>query len=102
MRTAWAKGAGTGRVVMKHAMKNAAIPVVTVLGLQIGFMLGGTVLIEQIFSIPGIGPYFIRAVTSFDVPVIQGVAIVFVFITVGLSLIVDICYGLLDPRVRVQ
>jgi peptide/nickel transport system permease protein len=102
VRTAWAKGAGTGRVVMKHAMKNAAIPVVTVLGLQIGFMLGGTVLIEQIFSIPGIGPYFIRAVTSFDVPVIQGVAIVFVFITVGLSLIVDICYGLLDPRVRVQ
>ena len=102
VRTAWAKGAGTGRVVMKHAIKNAAIPVVTVLGLQIGFMLGGTVLIEQIFSIPGIGPYFIRAVTSFDVPVIQGVAIMFVFITVGLSLIVDICYGLLDPRVRVQ
>src|SRR5215218_3574071 len=77
VRTAWAKGAGTRRVVMKHAMKNAAIPVVTVLGLQVGFLLGGTVIIEQIFSIPGLGPYFIRGVTSLDVPVIQGVAIVF-------------------------
>jgi len=102
VRTAWAKGAGTRRVVLKHAMKNAAIPVVTVLGLQIGFLLGGTVIIEQIFSIPGLGPYFIRAVTSFDVPVIQGVAIVFVLITVVLSLLVDISYGLLDPRVRVK
>jgi peptide/nickel transport system permease protein len=102
VRTAWAKGASTRRVVLKHAMKNAAIPVVTVLGLQIGFLLGGTVIIEQIFSIPGMGPYFIRAVTSFDVPVIQGVAIVFVLITVALSLLVDISYGLLDPRVRVE
>ena len=102
VRTAWAKGAGTRRVVMKHAMKNAAIPVVTVLGLQVGFLLGGTVIIEQIFSIPGLGPYFIRGVTSLDVPVIQGVAIVFVLFTVTLSLLVDITYGLLDPRVRVE
>jgi peptide/nickel transport system permease protein len=102
VRTAWAKGAGTTRVVLKHAMKNAAIPVVTVLGLQIGFLLGGTVIIEQIFSIPGLGPYFIRGVTALDVPVIQGVAIVFVLFTVVLSLLVDISYGLLDPRVRVE
>ena len=102
VRTAWAKGSGTSRVVLKHAMKNAAIPVITVLGLQIGFLLGGTVIIEQIFSIPGIGPYFIRGVTSLDVPVIQGVAIVFVLFTVFLSLLVDISYGLLDPRVRVE
>jgi peptide/nickel transport system permease protein len=102
VRTAWAKGAGTTRVVLKHAMKNAAIPVVTVLGLQVGYLLGGTVIVEQIFSIPGLGPYFIRAVTSFDVPAIQGVAIVFVLIAVTLSLLVDISYGLLDPRVRVK
>jgi peptide/nickel transport system permease protein len=102
VRTAWAKGAGTTRVVLKHAMKNAAIPVVTVLGLQVGYLLGGTVIVEQIFSIPGMGPYFIRAVTSFDVPAIQGVAIVFVLIAVTLSLLVDISYGLLDPRVRVK
>jgi peptide/nickel transport system permease protein len=102
VRTAWAKGSGTARVVLKHAMKNAAIPVVTVLGLQIGFLLGGTVIIEQIFSIPGLGPYFIRGVTALDVPVIQGVAIVFVLFTVVLSLLVDISYGLLDPRVRVE
>jgi peptide/nickel transport system permease protein len=102
VRTAWAKGSGTSRVVLKHAMKNAAIPVVTVLGLQIGFLLGGTVIIEQIFSIPGLGPYFIRGVTALDVPVIQGVAIVFVLFTVVLSLLVDISYGILDPRVRVE
>jgi peptide/nickel transport system permease protein len=102
VRTAWAKGARTSGVVLRHAMKNAAIPVVTVLGLQVGFLLGGTVIIEQIFSIPGLGPYFIRGVTSFDVPVIQGVAIVFVLITVVLSLLVDISYGFLDPRVRVE
>jgi peptide/nickel transport system permease protein len=101
-RTAWGKGAGTKRVVLKHAMKNAAIPVVTVLGLQIGFLLGGSVIIEQIFSIPGMGSYFVQAVTSFDVPVIQGVTIVFVIVAVLLSLIVDISYGLLDPRVRVR
>ena len=59
-------------------------------------------IIEQIFSIPGLGPYFIRAVTSFDVPAIQGVAIVFVLVTVTLSLLVDISYGFLDPRVRVE
>jgi len=102
VRTAWAKGSSTKRVVLKHAMKNAAIPVVTVLGLQVGFLLGGTVIIEQIFSIPGLGPYFIRGVTALDVPVIQGVAIVFVLFTVVLSLLVDISYGLLDPRVRVE
>ena len=102
VRTAWAKGAGTSRVMLKHALKNAAIPVITVIGLQVGFLLGGTVIIEQIFSIPGLGPYFIRAVTSFDVPAIQGVAIVFVLVTVTLSLLVDISYGFLDPRVRVE
>jgi peptide/nickel transport system permease protein len=102
VRTAWAKGSGTTRVVMGHAMKNAAIPVITVLGIQIAFLLGGTVIIEQIFSIPGLGPYFIRAVTSFDIPAVQGVAVVFVLVTVSLSLMVDIAYGFLDPRVRVR
>jgi peptide/nickel transport system permease protein len=102
VRTAWAKGSGTTRVVMGHAMKNAAIPVITVLGIQVAFLLGGTVIIEQIFSIPGLGPYFIRAVTSFDIPAVQGVAVVFVLVTVTLSLIVDIAYGYLDPRVRVR
>lgn len=101
-RTAWAKGATTRRIVFKHAMKNAAIPVVTVLGLQIGFLLGGSVIIEQIFSIPGMGTYFVQAVTSFDVPVIQGVTLVFVLVAVTLSLLVDISYGMLDPRVRVR
>lgn len=102
VRTAWAKGAGTGRVVLKHAAKNAAIPVLTVIGLQIVFLVGSTVIVEQIFSLPGLGPYFVSGVTSFDVPVVQGVVVVFVLLTVAMSLLVDIGYGLLDPRIRVQ
>jgi peptide/nickel transport system permease protein len=101
-RTAWAKGAPTRTVVLKHALKNAAIPAVTVLGLQFGFLIGGSVIIEEIFSIPGIGPYFIHAVTSFDVPVIQGVTLLFTFVAIGTSLLVDLSYGLLNPKVRVR
>jgi peptide/nickel transport system permease protein len=102
VRTAWAKGGRTRMVMLKHALKNAAIPSITVLGLQVGFLLGGSVIVEQIFSIPGMGPYFIQAVTSYDVPVIQGVTLVFVLVAVGLSLVVDLTYGVLDPRIRVQ
>ena len=83
-------------------MKNASIPVVTMIGLQVGFLLGGSVIIEQIFSIPGLGSYFVLAVTNFDVPAIQGTVIVFVIVAMTMSLLVDISYGVLDPRVRVQ
>jgi peptide/nickel transport system permease protein len=102
IRTAWAKGGGTRLVVVKHALKNAAIPVVTILALQIGFLIGSTVVIEQIFSIPGMGPYFLRAVTSFDVPAIQGVVLIFVLAALLLSTLADIAYGFLNPKVRVQ
>jgi peptide/nickel transport system permease protein len=101
IRTSWAKGGTTLNVVGKHAFKNSAIPAVTVLGLQLGALLGGAVLVEQIFSIPGMGTYLLRAVFGLDLPVIQGVAVMFVLIYTILSLLVDISYGLLNPKVRV-
>lgn len=102
VRTAWSMGADTRTVVTKHALKNAAIPAVTVIGLQLGGLLGGAVLVEQIFSIPGLGTYILAAINSFNLPVIQGVALMFVLINVFISLVIDISYGFLDPRVRVS
>lgn len=102
VRTAWAKG-GTARLVVgKHALKNAAIPAVTVLGLQLSVLVGGSVIIEQIFGIPGLGTYLLRAIISFDLPVVQGVTLVFVLVYVGMNLLVDISYGYLNPKVSVQ
>ena len=100
VRTAFAVGTGTRRTVVKYAFKNAAIPTVTVLGLQLAALVGGVVIIEQLFSIPGLGTYMLRALTLPDVPVIQAVTITFVVIYVVLNLIVDISYGYLNPRVR--
>ena len=100
VRTAWAKGAGSGRVLAKHALKNAALPAITILGLQFSSLLGGTVIIEQIFGIPGLGSYSLRAIIANDLPVIQAVTIVFVLVHVLFNLLVDLAYGLLDPRIR--
>jgi peptide/nickel transport system permease protein len=100
VRTAFAVGTGTRRAVVKYAFKNAAIPTVTVLGLQLAGLIGGVVIIEQLFVIPGLGTYMLRALTLPDVPVIQAVTITFVIIYVTLNLIVDISYGYLNPRVR--
>ena len=102
VRTAWSMGAGTRTVVAKHALNNASIPAVTVLGLQFSGLLGGAVLVENVFSIPGLGQYILQAVYSFNVPVIQGVALMFVVINVAMSLAIDIVYGFLNPRVRVR
>ena len=100
VRTAWAKGCPPSRVVSKHVFKNAAIPTVTVLGLLIGGMIGGTVIIESIFAIPGIGDYMIKAILNKDVPVIQGVTVMFVLAFAILNLIVDVMYGWLNPKVQ--
>jgi peptide/nickel transport system permease protein len=102
VRTALSVGTGTGRTIAKYAFKNAAIPAVTVLGLQLSALLGGVVIIEQIFSIPGIGIYMFRALSAPDVPVIQAVTLTFVVIHVLVNLAVDISYGFLNPRVRVS
>src|SRR5215213_3903832 len=100
VRTAFAVGTGTRRTVVKYAFKNASIPTVTVLGLQLAALIGGVVIIEQIFVIPGLGSYMLRALTLPDVPVIQAVTVTFVLIYVFLNLVVDISYGYLNPRVR--
>jgi peptide/nickel transport system permease protein len=102
VRTAWAKGAGTVRVVGKHALKNAAIPAVTVLGLQLGTLLGGSVIAEQIFGIQGLGTYLVGGIFGGDFPVIQGVTVVFVLIYVLVNLLVDLAYGFLNPKVRIS
>jgi peptide/nickel transport system permease protein len=100
VRTAFSVGTGTRRTVVKYAFKNASIPTVTVIGLQLAALIGGVVIIEQIFVIPGLGTYMLRALSLPDVPVIQAVTITFVLIYVTLNLIVDISYGYLNPRVR--
>lgn len=102
IRTAWAKGLPERLIVMRHALRNALIPVVTLVGLQAPLLIGGAVIIEQIFVIPGMGLLLLDAVGQRDYPVVTGV-----FLVVGLSvmlinLVVDLSYGLLDPRVRRQ
>ena len=100
IRTAWAKGLAEKVVVLRHALRNALIPVVTVIGLQLGALLGGAVLTETVFSWPGIGKYTVDAITKSDYPVISGAVILIAFLFVLVNLIVDIIYALLDPRIK--
>ncbi len=100
VRTASAKGLRRSSVVMKHGLKNAAIPVVTVLGVQVSFLLGGTVIVEVIFGIPGLGQLAISAVQERDIPLIQGIVVATTVIVVAVNLAVDLVYGYLNPRVR--
>jgi len=100
VRTARAKGLPYHTVVTKHALKNAAIPMVTILGLQANGLLGGTVIVEQIFGMPGIGQLAVASVFTRDLPMIQGVVIMAVFVAVLVNLVVDISYGYFNPKVR--
>ena len=100
IRTAWAKGLPERLVVMRHALRNALIPVVTLVGLQAPILIGGAVIIEQIFVIPGMGSLLLEAVNQRDYPVITGVFLVVGLAVMLINLIVDLSYGLLDPRVR--
>ena len=100
IRTVRAKGAGEFLVIYKHALKNAIIPVITVIGLQVGILLGGAILTETIFSWPGIGRYVFEAINYRDYPVIQSSILVIAFIFVMINLIVDIIYSYIDPRIK--
>lgn len=102
VRTARAKGLAERGVVYKHALKNALIPIVTVLGDQFGRLLGGAILTETVFSWPGMGRYLIEAIGMRDYPVIQAIILVFAVSFLVVNLIVDVSYSLLDPRVRVE
>jgi len=101
IRTAWAIGGAAPRVVGRHGLKNASSPAITILGLQIAGLVGGAVLVEQIFGIQGIGFYLLSAITQADIPVIQGCVLVLAILQILMSLAVDITYALLNPKVRV-
>ncbi len=100
VRTAWAKGMGEHTVVVRHALRNALIPVVTLIGLQAPILIGGTVIMEQIFVIPGMGLMLLEAVSRRDYPIITGVFLIVGVAVVLINLLVDLSYGLLDPKVR--
>jgi len=102
IRTARAKGLGGRSVVIRHALKNALIPFLTITGLQIGFLLGGSVVVEQIFSWPGIGWLTYQSITSRDYAVVQGAVLVGAVGFLVMNLLVDISYVLLDPRIRAE
>jgi peptide/nickel transport system permease protein len=100
IRTANAKGLSRPVVVLKHALKNAAIAPVTVIGIQFAYLLGGTVILERIFSLPGLGLYFFDALNAKDLQVIQGVTLVIALIFVLINLLVDVLYAYINPKVR--
>jgi len=100
IRTAWAKGLREGLVILRHALKNALIPVVTIVGLQVPFLIGGTVIIEQIFCLPGMGRLIISAVIDRDEPIVRGIVLILAVGLMLINLVVDLTYGFLDPRVH--
>ncbi|MBA7622245.1 Glutathione transport system permease protein GsiC [subsurface metagenome] len=100
IRTAWAKGLRERVVVLRHALKNALIPVITVIGFQIPILLGGTVIIEDIFCLPGMGRLLIAGIKFRDQPLVSGVLVLFSAVMVLINLTVDLTYAYLDPRVR--
>ena len=100
VRTARAKGASVRRVLWRHALRNAALPVVTITGLQFAFLLSGVVIIEQVFSLPGLGRLAFQAIVQNDLPVVRGVVMVLVAAVVLTNFIVDLAYVALDPRLR--
>ena len=100
IRTAWAKGLPERSVILRHAIKNALIPVVSIIGLQIHFYLGGTVIIESIFRLPGMGSFFFEALIRRDFPVVQSVNLIVATFALLLNLMVDFSYAYLDPRIR--
>lgn len=100
IRTARANGLRGSVVIAKHGLKNAAVPVVTVIGFQVGFLLGGSVIVERVFGIPGLGDLAIRAVLQRDIPMIQGIVVVTALVVMVVNLAVDLSYGYLNPKVR--
>ena len=100
IRTAWSKGLPERAIVLRHALKNAMIPVVSLVGLQTPLYIGGSVIIEAIFRLPGVGLFFFEALTRLDYPVVQSVNLIVAAMVVGLNLAIDLTYAFLDPRIR--
>jgi peptide/nickel transport system permease protein len=102
IRTAYAKGLRTGLVVFRHAIRNGLIPVITIFGLQLGALIGGAVVTEQIFVVPGFGRLILEGVFTRDYPIVQGVVLITASAYVLVNLLVDVSYSLLNPRIRIQ
>jgi peptide/nickel transport system permease protein len=102
IRTARAKGLPAGMVMRRHALRNAVIPVLTIVGLQFSFLLAGTIIIENVFYLPGLGRLVFQAITQRDLIVVQGVVMLLVAAVILVNLLVDLSYGLVDPRLRVR
>jgi peptide/nickel transport system permease protein len=100
IRTAWSKGLPERAIVLRHALKNAMIPVVSLIGLQMPLYIGGSVIIEAIFRLPGVGLFFFDALMRMDYPVVQSVNLIVAAMVVGLNLAIDLSYAFLDPRIR--
>jgi peptide/nickel transport system permease protein len=102
VRTAWAKGLKERVVVARHALKNALIPVVTIVAIWVPYLIGGTVIIEEIFTIPGLGRLIIDSTSRRDYPVVSAIMLILAVILVFVNLIVDLTYAYLDPRIRLE
>jgi peptide/nickel transport system permease protein len=102
VRTAWAKGLGERIIIYKHALKNALIPVITLVGGQFGTLLAGTVIVETIFALPGMGRLTVEAILFRDYPIVQTNVMLVAITLVTLNLLVDLTYAWLDPRIRYQ
>jgi peptide/nickel transport system permease protein len=100
IRTARAKGLASNAVILQHALKNAMIPVLTVMGLTIGGIIGGQIILENMFAIRGVGQYLFYTITNRDFPPFQGTVIIIALVVVSVNLIVDLLYAWLDPRIR--
>ena len=102
VRTARAKGVSEWIVICRHALKNAALPVVTVTGLQFGLFLGGAVITETVFAIPGVGRLIVGAIRQLDFPVVQAGVFMLAMIVVTVNFLVDLLYGYLNPQIRIR
>ncbi len=102
IRTARAKGLSEPQVIVRHVLRNALIPTVTLLGLQLGFLLGGSIVIEQVFALPGLGRLVLFAINNRDLPLIQGLVLFIAALVVGINFLVDMAYTWLDPRISLS
>jgi len=99
IRTARAKGLASSTVVWRHTLKNALIPVVTLVGLQVPVIISGSVIMEQVFSLPGMGRFLLDNISQRDYPMVQAMTLLFVFVVLTVNLVVDLLYPVLDPRI---
>jgi peptide/nickel transport system permease protein len=100
VRTAWAKGQSRGVVIWRHALKNAILPVVTVIGIEFAFLIGGLVVTETVFNLPGLARFLVQAILWRDYPIVQNLVMFIAVVVIASNLLVDMLYGVLDPRVR--